>query len=238
MSGAALYPLTISVADKMAEAFDGKLPISFSGGADLYNIEQIMRCNIWPVTMSTTLLKPGGYGKMAKIAEKLRKLTDEYPEDLIGFKDINKEALKELAAGAQADSHYRKKAQKERTGKPVGEAGLLCPRFCGNCIDVCPNRANVKITGEGFGPQILHLDDLCNECGNCAGFCGLGDLPYKDRLTLFSGAGTMKDSGNQGFFIEGETGKVINGDLSGANNDTRKINEVIRAVKDHYPYLL
>ena len=61
MSGKSLYPLSISVAAKLAKDFDGRLRISYSGGADFYNIKGIVEAGIWPVTVATTLLKPGGY---------------------------------------------------------------------------------------------------------------------------------------------------------------------------------
>ena len=46
MSGKALFPLSISVAARLAESFDGKLPMSFSGGADQKNIDQIVDCGL------------------------------------------------------------------------------------------------------------------------------------------------------------------------------------------------
>ena len=70
MSGKALFPLSITVAARLAESFDGELPMSFSGGADQKNIDQIVGCGIWPVTVATVLLKPGGYKWMTRIAEK------------------------------------------------------------------------------------------------------------------------------------------------------------------------
>ena len=42
MSGKSLYPLSMSVAMKLAKDFDGKLRISYSGGADALNIEKIV----------------------------------------------------------------------------------------------------------------------------------------------------------------------------------------------------
>ena len=38
MSGKALFPLSISLAATLAKAFDGRLRIAYSGGADYYNI--------------------------------------------------------------------------------------------------------------------------------------------------------------------------------------------------------
>ncbi len=61
MSGKSLYPLSIALAAKLAAEFDGQLRISYSGGADAFNIDRIVKAGIWPVTVATTLLKPGGY---------------------------------------------------------------------------------------------------------------------------------------------------------------------------------
>lgn len=77
---------------------------------------------------------------------------------------------------------------------------LNCSLLCENCVDVCPNRANVAINVVGMDmPQILHVDKMCNECGNCKIFCPYAGAPYKDKLTLFDTYGDMKDSTNNGF---------------------------------------
>ncbi|HHX50383.1 MAG TPA: putative selenate reductase subunit YgfK, partial [Clostridia bacterium] len=61
MSGKALYPLTINLALKLAGEFDGDLPISYSGGADFFNLPGLLETGIRPVTVASTLLKSGGY---------------------------------------------------------------------------------------------------------------------------------------------------------------------------------
>ena len=71
LSGRALYPLSLSLAARLAEEFGGALPISFSGGADALNIRPLARAGIRPVTVATTLLKPGGYQRLAQMAEAL-----------------------------------------------------------------------------------------------------------------------------------------------------------------------
>ena len=43
MSGRSLFPLTISLARGWSEEFDGKLRISYSGGADVHNITGLLR---------------------------------------------------------------------------------------------------------------------------------------------------------------------------------------------------
>jgi len=96
------------------------------------------------------------------------------------------------------------------------EAGrcLECNVICNKCVDVCPNRANLAIEidkKEGFQDayQILHLDALCNECGNCATFCPYDGKPYKDKLTLFTMMKDFKNSKNNGFIISGFPGNQL-----------------------------
>ena len=71
MSGKSLFPLSISLAARLSREFDGKLRIAYSGGADYYNIDRIVGCGVWPVTVATTLLKPGGYQRFTQMAEKV-----------------------------------------------------------------------------------------------------------------------------------------------------------------------
>ena len=91
MSGRSLFPLTINVAAKLAEAFDGNLNISYSGGASIYNTTDILKCGIFPVTYATDLLKPGGYRRLAQIANKLAEsLRGNYVKEKINLKRLKK----------------------------------------------------------------------------------------------------------------------------------------------------
>jgi putative selenate reductase len=69
---------------------------------------------------------------------------------------------------------------------------LECGFFCGKCVEVCPNRANLALPFPGFRDeyQIIHLDGACNECGNCDTFCPWDGKPYTDKFTVFR---TMED---------------------------------------------
>jgi putative selenate reductase len=67
-------------------------------------------------------------------------------------------------------------------------------------VDVCPNRANVVVLVDGR-EQILHVDALCNECGNCETFCPYDSAPYKEKFTLFESEQDMDESDNPGFLI-------------------------------------
>lgn len=80
-----------------------------------------------------------------------------------------------------------------------GQRCLSCNTVCQNCVDVCPNRANVAIRLADGRTQILHIDRMCNECGNCTAFCPYASAPCKDKLTLFQTPEDMDDSRNHGF---------------------------------------
>lgn len=64
---------------------------------------------------------------------------------------------------------------------------LSCNIVCNKCVEVCPNIANLPIKVEGLRDvnQILHIEGLCNECGNCEVFCPYDSDPAKDKFTLF-----------------------------------------------------
>jgi putative selenate reductase len=86
-------------------------------------------------------------------------------------------------------------------GKAEGDRCLTCDVICEVCTEVCPNRANVAVTVPGFADprQIVHIDGLCNECGNCGTFCPHAGLPYKDKITIFWTREDLEDSTNIGF---------------------------------------
>ncbi len=83
---------------------------------------------------------------------------------------------------------------------------LECNFFCNHCVEVCPNRANIaiKVTNGIFNDlyQILHIDWMCNECGNCETFCPYNGKPYRDKLTLFWNEEDFNNSENNGFILE------------------------------------
>ena len=68
MSGRSLFSLTIEAVRRITEQFDGKLRISYSGGATVYNIRALYDAGIWPVTLATDVLKPGGYERFSQMA--------------------------------------------------------------------------------------------------------------------------------------------------------------------------
>jgi putative selenate reductase len=136
MSGRSLAALSLSVAHKLSKAFDGKLRISYSGGADYFNIAKIYSLGIWPITMATTYLKTGGYQRGNQIAEKLEKL--EYKE----FSEVNVEELGEFIKEVMTDKHYTKGLKPLPSRKLDGKVPLInC--FTAPCNKQCPIEQDV-----------------------------------------------------------------------------------------------
>ena len=104
---------------------------------------------------------------------------------------------------------------------------LACNALCEKCVELCPNRANIyfeiqpitarlsnliyenglKISENRTSfkieqhRQILHINALCNECGNCETFCPHNGAPYKDKLTIFFRKDEFANSDNTGFIL-------------------------------------
>ena len=108
---------------------------------------------------------------------------------------------------------------------------LQCSTVCEKCVEVCPNRANLAyqvtpvrlsvpvlacrdgallvVADEPFvvrqGRQIVHIDDFCNECGNCATFCVHQGKPYEDKPRLFLCLSDFSAATDNAFYFEGGT---------------------------------
>ena len=136
MSGRSLFPLTISLAEKIAREFDGKLRISYSGGADEHNIRSLFDAGIWPITMATTVLKPGGYQRFSQIGGLLMDCGSA------PFAGVDGEKVAALAAGVASDGHYRKPI-KPLPGRKMSEKVPLLDCFAAPCRDGCPIQQDI-----------------------------------------------------------------------------------------------
>ena len=130
MSGKSLYPLSIALAAKLAKEFDGKLRISYSGGADANNIDRIVDAGIWPVTVATTLLKPGGYLRNIQMAEKVQR-------EGVVFEGVDAVAAQKLADDALTDPHHIK-AVKPLPSRKMNKEVPLLDCYVAPCKEGCP----------------------------------------------------------------------------------------------------
>jgi len=133
------------------------------------------------------------------------------PEERGGF-DLVEQTLSEVEAQAEA------------------ERCLQCSHLCDKCVEVCPNRANytylmspvamtvptlacedgeLRVVGEEAfrvtqTRQILHVDDFCNDCGNCRTFCVHEGRPFADKPRLFLNEDDFEGEEENAYYIERE----------------------------------
>jgi NADPH-dependent glutamate synthase beta subunit-like oxidoreductase len=71
LSGRALHPVTTNVGLRISEQFHGDLLMSFAGGADCFNVADLIRSGMKTVTTCSDILKSGGYLRMLQYTENL-----------------------------------------------------------------------------------------------------------------------------------------------------------------------
>ena len=145
MAGKSLFPLTIEMARRVSKEFDGRLRLSYSGGADFFNIDKLFQCGIWPITMATTELKPGGYQRFTQIGEKLEALVF-HPFTQV---DVNK--VEALALAIREDK-YHVKAVKPLPRRKLYNKVPLVDCFTAPCKGGCP-----------IGQDIPEYIELCRQ---------------------------------------------------------------------------
>ncbi|MCH7764011.1 MAG: FAD-dependent oxidoreductase, partial [Candidatus Marinimicrobia bacterium] len=110
LSGRALHPISIILAAKLQNEFDGNLDISFSAGTDAFNVTEVLAANIKPITVCTDILKPGGYTRLAQYLDEIKKrfteintaTIDEYILENDGGSDVKKSGLNNLIRYAES----------------------------------------------------------------------------------------------------------------------------------------
>lgn len=155
MSGRALHPVSVNVAAKLQNDFEGRLDISFSGGVDAFNISGLLAAGLSPVTVCSDLLKPGGYGRLsqylAEIRDEMNKLQAADLPDFIlksnksGEKVLLLAAIENLttyARGVLTNLDYSKTEIRDPNIKTNRKLGLFdC--IHAPCVDTCPTNQDI-----------------------------------------------------------------------------------------------
>ena len=136
MAGKSLFPLTTTMAARLSREFGGKLRISYAGGADAFNIDKLFACGIWPITMATTELKPGGYQRFVQIGDKLDKM------DFKPFTGVDVGTIEALALAARSDK-YHVKDIKPLPRRKLWEKVPLMDCFTAPCKGGCPIQQDI-----------------------------------------------------------------------------------------------
>ena len=148
MSGRSLHPITINLARRLQNEFNGKLDISFSAGADCFNVADVLACNLRPVTACSDILKPGGYGRLRQYLDEIAKSFAEGGADSMEAfiavrgqtKNLIRASLKNLEAYASAvvaNKAYKKsRFHYENIKTPRELTTFDCIKA--PCVSTCP----------------------------------------------------------------------------------------------------
>jgi len=173
-------------------------------------------------------------------------------KDILAKEGLCSDFVKTVLTVNEKALYDRKGVLKEPVcGEKEAERCLSCENICELCVDVCPNRANtvIYIDGEsGTKHQVIHLDGMCNECGNCGIFCPHDGNPYKDKVTVFWNEEDFKDSTNTGFLVTDmakgtclvrtEEGETVNFTAGQKDVISKELADVIMNCINKHAYML
>ncbi len=150
LSGRPLQAITVNLAAKLAREFGGDLMMSYAGGADCWNMADLLACGMTTITTSSDLLRPGGFSRTLQyISETAAAMEAAGAKDLTAFilakagakdGDAKAAALANLVRYADAvktDPLYLRDTFERHTTKTKRPLGLFdCVKA--PCVDICP----------------------------------------------------------------------------------------------------
>ncbi len=142
MSGRALHPISVNLARKLQQEFQGALDISFSGGVNAFNVADVLSCGLAPVTVCTDLLKPGGYGRLHQYIKEIR---DRIVKDGVYPVSITDSLinLEKYSDKVKEDTSYKKSDLKEPSIKTERHLDSFdC--IHAPCEDTCPTHQGIS----------------------------------------------------------------------------------------------
>ncbi len=154
LSGRPLHALTVQTALKLVEAVGAPLDVSFCGGADAFNVAELVAAGLDPVTVCSDLLRPGGVARLGQYAMELQRAMETAgaadPGSFAlararerGFRGDDptlaaRHNLERYAAGVLGDPRYRRGAGPPPPGlkghRPLGILDCIhapCVEDCG-----------------------------------------------------------------------------------------------------------
>jgi putative selenate reductase len=135
-SGKVLHPISVNVARKLQSDFKGSLDISFSAGIDAFNVQDVIACGMYPATVCSDILKPGGYGRLHQYLENISKI----PNKKTGKECLN--TLNLYADKVLKDKKYKKSAFKDPSIKTSRKLNTFdC--IHAPCVDTCPTNQGI-----------------------------------------------------------------------------------------------
>ena len=188
MSGRTLLPISTSVALRLSKEFDGKLPISYSGGANALTVKDLFESGIHPITLATDMLKPGGYNRMKQLCE------IAYSSDGWKMNEIDISKLEALNTKARDRKYFINKdfrgTNKAKDSTPL----TLTDCYVSPCVSACPIHQDipeyVQLMGEGKVAEALAVILDKNALPNITGW--ICDHQCQNHCTRLDYEGPVK----------------------------------------------
>ena len=180
-----------------------------------------------PVTMSTDLLKTGGYGRLKPMLKALTSAVQESgavtlrewkdgryrASEAAGYRDWIQEHVVDIAGEGRGP--YTMEANAKLPRSVDAKLQMWGCTACNLCVTVCPNGAFMKLPSPsqladeiGGRWQYLVIVDLCNECGNCMTFCPEEGDPAQIKPKLYLDDARFAEAEGQAFHLIDNAGVV------------------------------
>jgi len=143
MSGRALFPVTMTLFERLTREFEENLNVSYSAGADARNVAALLAAGALPITVASDLLKPGGYGRFTQYLQEIEramKKTDSATLD--AFAANRCERLGTAVSDALGSPRYAKSYSSHglpKTSTPLELFDCIEPP----CVEACAVRQDI-----------------------------------------------------------------------------------------------
>ncbi len=168
MSGRALFPISTRVAALLSKEFEGKLPISYSGGANAFTVLDLFESGIRPITLATDLLKPGGYTRLKQMVEILEKDATTWESTGVDVDSIELLAQKAVGIVETAKDFRGEDTASVPTKLPLTDC------YVAPCVVACPIHQMIpdyiQLVGEGRYADALEVIYDSNALPNLTGY--------------------------------------------------------------------
>jgi len=170
MSGRALHPISINLARKLQNDFKGQLLLSFSAGVDAFNVSKVMGCGFRTVTVSSDLLKPGGYGRLKQYIDNLKidfNGKTGWPAADVALKNLNSYAKEVVEDERYCNTHFREPSIKTKRKLDYFDC-IAAP-----CVNTCATNQEIPtylhFAATGNYPKALEVILRTNPFPNTTG---------------------------------------------------------------------
>jgi putative selenate reductase len=183
LSGQPLYVITLTLTDIFRQAVGPQVPISFSAGIDQANFPHAVACGFVPVTVSTDLLRIGGYGRISTYLQSLEKAMQA-----VGATNIDDYILN---AFGQKSAAEEKSAAYQTPDNRHPDTTLACASALNTTVAAAKARADVRYRAEKNRKVPTRIDSQletfdCITCDKCLPVCpNAANFTYPTPIVAF-----------------------------------------------------